>query len=252
MITLYAFGPYFGLPDGSPHVLKTEIQLRMAGLQYEKDTSGALPRAPKGKLPFIDDAGEIVADTSFIRFHLERKYGFDFDRGLDNAERAEAWSIERMLEDQLYWAALHMRWAIPENFAAGPSQFFAKVPEAMRAEVRDGARAKVLGYLQAQGIGRHSLAEITELGDRSLQSLSHLLGKRPWLMGEKPCGTDATLTGMLAMILTPALDSPLRRRAVTYGNLTGYLDRAFTHFYPEHAWQPVATEKSESPALAFA
>ena len=48
MITLYAFGPLFDLPDASPYVMKTEIQLRMAGLAYQKDFSG-FPRAPKGK-----------------------------------------------------------------------------------------------------------------------------------------------------------------------------------------------------------
>ena len=32
MITLYGFGPLFGLPDPSPFVLKTMTQLKMAGL----------------------------------------------------------------------------------------------------------------------------------------------------------------------------------------------------------------------------
>jgi hypothetical protein len=32
MITLYTFGPYFGLPDPSPFVLKAEILLKMAEL----------------------------------------------------------------------------------------------------------------------------------------------------------------------------------------------------------------------------
>jgi len=251
MITLYSFGPFFGMPDGSPHILKTEIQLRMAGLAYGKNFTSGPDKAPKGKLPYIDDAGEIVADTTFIRLHIERKYGFDFDRGLDAAERAEAWAVERMIEDHLYWACLHMRWGIPENFEAGPAHFFDAAPEAIREKIRAGAKARVLGYLQAQGMGRHSLDEIIALGDRTLGALSALLGKRSWLMGEQTCGTDATMTGMLAMLLTPALNSPLRERAVTYTNLTAYLDRAMAHFYPEHAWTPVSA-KHESPALAFA
>ncbi|HVZ01536.1 MAG TPA: glutathione S-transferase family protein [Dongiaceae bacterium] len=250
MITLYGFGPYFGMPDGSPHVLKAHVLLRMAARDYVTDTSLTLDKAPKGKLPVIDDAGEIVADTAFIRRHIERKYGFDFDRGLDKTERAEAWAVERMLEDHLYWVCLYMRWAIPENFAAGPAHFFDAVPEPMRETVREGARARVVGYLQGQGMGRHGVDEIADLGMQSLEALSALLGNRAWLMGEQPCGTDAGMTGMLGMLFS-TLDFDLRRRALGLGNLAAYADRAMARFFPEHAWAPVAP-KAESPALAFA
>ncbi len=34
MITLYTFGPHFGLPDESPFVTKTMLLLKFAGLPY--------------------------------------------------------------------------------------------------------------------------------------------------------------------------------------------------------------------------
>lgn len=36
MIILYGFGEGFGLPEVSPFVTKTEVQLKMAGLAYRK------------------------------------------------------------------------------------------------------------------------------------------------------------------------------------------------------------------------
>jgi glutathione S-transferase len=89
MITLFTFGPYFGLPDGSPFVIKAMLLLKFAGLAYIEDRGG-YGKAPKGKLPYINDGGVIVADSTFIRFHIEKKYGFDFDAGLDAAQKATA------------------------------------------------------------------------------------------------------------------------------------------------------------------
>jgi glutathione S-transferase len=87
MMTLYTFGPAFGLPDPSPFVTKVEILLKMAGLPYRTETNG-FGKAPKGKLPYIDDDGERIADSTFIRWHIEKKYKFDFDRGLSAEQRA--------------------------------------------------------------------------------------------------------------------------------------------------------------------
>src|SRR5215510_7319377 len=80
MITLYNFGPAFGLPDPSPFVTKAEVLLKMANVPYRTDGTG-FRKAPKGKVPYIDDDGEIIPDSTFIRWHLEKKYGVDFDRG---------------------------------------------------------------------------------------------------------------------------------------------------------------------------
>ena len=70
MITLYTFGPQFGLPDPSPFVTKAEMLLKMSSLPYRTDSDG-FRKAPKGKLPYIDDDGERIADSTFIRWHLE-------------------------------------------------------------------------------------------------------------------------------------------------------------------------------------
>ena len=58
MIILYTSGPYFGLPDPSPFVMKAEVLPKMADLPYEADTTG-FNKAPKGKLPYINNDGEI-------------------------------------------------------------------------------------------------------------------------------------------------------------------------------------------------
>jgi Glutathione S-transferase N-terminal domain len=51
--------------------MKTEILLKMANLPYRTDKSGFLS-APKGKLPYIDDDDEIVADSNSFAGTLRR------------------------------------------------------------------------------------------------------------------------------------------------------------------------------------
>ncbi|MEQ8178391.1 MAG: glutathione S-transferase family protein [Amphiplicatus sp.] len=230
MITFYAFGPMWGLPDPSPFVSKTEIHLKMAGLDYETEFGG-YSKAPKGKLPFIEDGGETVADSTFIRRHIEKKYGFDFDAGLTRAERATAWAVERMLEDHLYWAVLYFRWVDYENFWAGPASFFKGAPE----EAIKQQREEVVEKARAHGIGRHSPEEVATLGCESLDALATLLDDGPYLFGEKPSGADATAFALVAGALCPLFDSPLRDGAESLPNLKRYKDRMMKQFYPELA-----------------
>lgn len=229
MIVLYGFGEGFGLPEISPFVTKTEVQLKMAGLPYRKEL--ALPdSSPKGQMPYIDDAGEKVADSTFIRAHLERKYGVDFDAGLDTSQRAQAWVVERMVEHHLYWALVGARWIDDANFAKGPAHFFDGAPN----QVRDEVRIRVAENFRISGLGRHSTEEWIELAVRSLSALSVLLADRPYLSGGRPCGSDATIFGVVAGILTPYFDSPLRRRAEQFGNLVSYVERMMQRYYPQH------------------
>ncbi|MGJ4923496.1 glutathione S-transferase family protein [Bradyrhizobium oligotrophicum] len=235
MITLFGLGAGFGLPEISPFVTKTEVQLKMAGLDYRKQRAMP-PASPKGQLPFIDDGGELIADSTFIRAHIERKYGFDFDSGLDVRARAQAWGFERMIEHHLYFALVGARWVDPVNFAKGPAHFFDGVPADKREKLREDAQFRVAENYLISGLGRHAPDEDVDLAARSLRALSVQLGDRPYLMGDRPCGTDATAFAVIAGILTPFFDSELRRRTESFGNLVAYAERMMAQYYPEFDW----------------
>lgn len=234
-LTLYATRAAFGLPDSSPFVIKTEVQLQMAGVAYER-ASAIPPQAPNGKLPFIDDDGVVVSDSTFIRAHVERKYALDLDAGLDARQRARAWTIERLLEDHLYFAMVWFRWIEPENFAKGPAHFADGAPEGERERLRKEMQARKAAELHAQGLGRHQPAQIAALGERSIHALAELLGDQPYFMGASPSGVDATAFGMLACVITPFFDTPLRRAAQSHPALVDYVARMMRRYYPRHAW----------------
>jgi glutathione S-transferase len=235
MIVLYGFGTGFGLPEISPFVTKTEVQLKMAGLAYRKERAMP-PASPKGQLPFIEDDATKVADSTFIRAHIEQKYGFDFDAGLDQRQRAQAWAFERMIEHHVYWALVGARWVDPDNFAKGPAHFFDGAPADRREKLREDAQFRVAENYLLSGLGRHAPDDDVDLALRSLLALSVQLGDRSYLMGEKPCGMDATAFGALAGIFTPFFSSQLRRRAEEFENLAAYVGRMMAQYYPEFAW----------------
>ncbi len=62
MITLYGFGPAFGLPDPSPFVTKVETFLKMANLPYRIDTKG-FTKHPRESFPISTTMGR----SSLIR-----------------------------------------------------------------------------------------------------------------------------------------------------------------------------------------
>ncbi|MFJ4289877.1 glutathione S-transferase C-terminal domain-containing protein [Cupriavidus sp. NPDC089707] len=234
MITLYTFGPAFGLPDASPFVTKAEMLLKLAGLPYHA-RPGSLRRAPKGKLPYLDDMGRIVADSTMIRWHIEKTYHIDFDAGLSPAERGVAWAAEKLMEDHLYWAVARVRWLDQANFDRGPAQFFRGVPAPVRGLAERLVRYKVKKTLWGQGLGRHSDEELVALASKGITSIADILGDKRYLMGDKPCGADATLFAFAGSLLCPVFDTPIRTAAEGHVNLVAYMERMRAEFYPEFA-----------------
>jgi glutathione S-transferase len=234
MITLYGFGPHFGMPDGSPFVIKCETLLKMSGQPY-KVAVGTMSKAPKGKLPMIEDDGVLIPDSTFIRFHLEAKYGLDLDAGYSRAERGIAWAFEKMCEEHLYWANVDARWQIDRNFDAGPRQFFAGAPAPIRPLVIGMVRRKVSKSLRAQGLGRHSRGEIETLAIRDIDALSDFMGDKPYLLGDRPCAADASVFGSMWSISCPIFETPLRTAVEKRANLVAYRDRMRAQYFPDFA-----------------
>lgn len=232
MITLYTFGPMLGLPDPSPFVMKAELLLKIAGLPYSTDTGG-FGKAPKGKLPYIRDGDAVIGDSTLIRWHLERVRGIDFDAGYGPADTALGWAVEKMLEEHLYWAISDLRWMDDANFEKGPAHFFDAVPAPVRPIVKAMVRRQIRGRLKAHGLGRHAKPDREALAIRSIDALAMLLADKPFLLGDRVSGYDATAYAFVAGILCPHFESPLVQAAQAHANLVAYDARMRARYYPD-------------------
>lgn len=234
MIMLYTFGPNFGLPDPSPFVVKSLVHLKMSGLPFKIDTNG-YGRAPKGKLPYIDDDGTRVADSTFIAMHLKDKHGVDLDAGLTPAERAAGWAFEKMCEEHLYWAIVDSRWMVSENFNKGPRTFFKAAPAPLRPLIIAKLTRDVRRTMWGQGFGRHARADIERLAARDLDAIADFLGDKPFLFGAEPHAADALVFASVASALCPLFETPIRTHAESRPNLVAYAKRGTARWFPELA-----------------
>jgi glutathione S-transferase len=234
MVTLYTFGPAFGLPDPSPFGVKGHLLLKMAGLAYETAPAD-FKMAPKGKFPIIRDDGQIVPDTTLIRFHIEKKYGFDFDHGLSPAERGAAWAFEKMCEDHLYWVIVQQRWMIPANFNKGPRNFFKAAPAFIRPLIVSMVRRKVKRNLFGQGSGRYDETERRAITARAFGAIAAYLENRAFIGGDAPCGADASVFATVLSAETPFFDSYLTEEVRKHPALVAYIQRMKARYFPEMA-----------------
>jgi len=230
MITVHGFGPYFGMADGSPFVIKTMIQLQLAGVNYEHRGSG-VAKAPRGKVPYIEDEGQVIADSTLIRTHMERKYQVDLDAPLNLEERAIAWSLEKMAEEHLYFALVDLRWRDDENFAAGPAHFFDRLPPLLRPLVRRFARARMTKTLYLQGTSRLSREEVETNAGKDIDVIAVRLGDRRYMMGDEATAVDGFIYGVLESLLVPVFATRLRQRIQDHSNLVAYVDRMSRRFF---------------------
>jgi glutathione S-transferase len=231
VIKLHQFAPAFGLPNASPFCMKLETYLRMAGLPYEPVNSGDVMKAPKRKLPYIDDDGTIVSDTSFIIEYLKRKYGDPLDAALSPRDRAIATAFQRLLEENLYWAVVHTRWVQEDGWAMTRHAFFDALPLPLRWIVPPLARRGMRSEMHGQGMGRHSAEEIHAIGCRDLTALADFLADKSYMLGEQPSSLDASAYAFLANLLWAPVDSPIRRHAQGLSKLDAYCQRMKSRYY---------------------
>ena len=228
MIKLYQFKRTWGIPNLSPFCCKTETYLRMASIEYEM--VAALPTgAPKGKLPYIDDEGKVIADSHYIVAYLKSAHN-----DLDSTQRAVALAMQHLLEGHLLWCALYSRWMYTDqNWQTNRKAIFGGLPPIIRDIVAMITRRKIRQQITGQGMGRHLTEEIFTLSKQDIDALSDFLGDKPYFFGDQPTSLDACAYGMLINIIGCPIESPLKQHGLTKDNLKGYVDRISQTYYPD-------------------
>jgi glutathione S-transferase len=232
MITLHQFTPRWGF-NSSPFCLKLETYLRMADLPYTVVLEDMLDKAPKGKMPYIDDAGQKIGDSNLVIEYLQETYGDRTDSQLSPSDRAISLAMRRMIDENLYWSMVYSRWVNEANWQTVRSIYFSEMPPVIKQIVPGLLRKGVIKNLKGHGMGRHDESEVYAIGGRDLIALSDFLSDKPFFFGEQPTILDATAYGIVRnLVEVPMLASPLDDQAKQLDNLVAFCDRMTAKFYP--------------------
>ncbi len=142
-LTVYHLPGRWGLPSVSPFCLKLDAFLRMVEIPHEAITAATPFGGPKGKAPWITLDGETHGDSSLTIERLKTVYSVDPDRHLSRNARGTAVTIERLIEENLYWAMVFDRWCRPENWAILKNSILGDIPQPMRSLLAPFARRSV-------------------------------------------------------------------------------------------------------------
>ena len=245
MIKLYQFTPTWGIPNLGQFNVKVETYLRMVKLPYQ--TVEILPlQGPKGKLPYIEDAGEKIADSRFIIEHLKNKYGEPLDSALNTEQQAILTAMQRLLEEHLYWVGMYARWQYSdENWQITKKAIFGNMPPVIREIAALVYRRLIISkQIYGQGMGRHSCDEIFHLGRIDLDALSAFLADKPYFMGDTPSSLDASAFGILINTMAGPIESPIKEYSLSQQNLSNYCDRMMAEFFPELVTTQLVSDES--------
>jgi glutathione S-transferase len=231
-IRLFQFPRMLGVPNLSPYCCKLETWLRIANVPYEVVDTPDPRKGPKGKVPFIEDAGERIADSSLIIDHLIQTRAVDPDAGLDESQRAIALLVQRTLEEHYAFVILYTHFIRAEGWRHTRITFDA-VPAVVRPLVIAMVRGRMRRMLWMQGVLRHSDDEIIETALCDWRAVLKVMSDGPFFFGDNPTGIDAVLFGVLATTVLTPIQSPIRDFLRAEPKCVAYADRLRTRFFPE-------------------
>jgi glutathione S-transferase len=230
-IRLYQFPRMFDIPNLSPFCCKLETWLRITQIPYTVVETN--PRkGPKGKLPFIEDAGALIGDSSLIVDHLKRTRGVDPDARLADSQRPIALLVQRALEEHYAFIILYTHFIRPDGWRHTRATFdFA--PAYIRPLVSRLVRGNMRKLLWTQGVSRHSDEDIIEAALQDWSAVLALMSSGPYFFGDEPSGLDAVLFGALATTVLTPIESPIKDFLRSDSAVVAYAERMRTRFFPD-------------------
>lgn len=230
-MTLYAFPTGPGFFNFSPFCTKAEILLALAGLNFTVEMPEDYKAFSKGRLPVLNDGGQIIEDSEIIRLHIAKKYGKGLDGSLTTADKATGHAVCRMLDERTIYGLVWTRWAEEAGWSQTKPIFFEDTPD----DIAEGMRSSVIEATESVGFGKFTLDEMQTFIRGDLKTVSDLLGDREFFLSDEATYLDATIFGHIANLYGTPIRSWTNELVAEHQNLVAYFNRGMARWYPNAA-----------------
>lgn len=207
----------------SPFCTKTEVFLKLAGLEYKvTEFNGNPGKFENGKLPVIVHQGQTIADSHFIEEYLNTTFDLDLDSHLSAEDKAKGFMVKKMCEEYLYWAILHERWFIDKNWEDLKEKYFGHIPALIRGFATGLIRKQMRKAADGQGVSRHSDEKVLQLGKEALAMLADTIGTNTFLLGDQVSSYDASVYGTVSSVLHSPIGPELKAATLKHPSIVAY------------------------------
>ncbi len=153
---------------------------------------------PGGRVPVIEHAGNVVADSTEIARYLEAAFPEPPLLPADPRELALCHLLEDWADESLYFYELFFRFGLKENAPEWSRRTSESEPPLLRRATERALPTVMRNVLRAQGIGRRAPERVVESFAALLGSLESLLDGRDWLVSDRLTLADIAVYAQLA------------------------------------------------------
>jgi glutathione S-transferase len=247
-IKLFVFPRMFGIPNLSPFCCKLETWLRIAKIPYTVVETSDPRTAPRRKLPYIEDAGVRIADSSMIVDHLARTRSIDLDEGLSQSQRATALLVQRTLEEHYAFVLAYTHLLRDEGVRHTRARFD-RLPAIVRPFVARAVRKNVTKLLWSQGLLRCEHDEIVAAAIADWRAILTSMSDGPFFFGERATSVDAVVFGTLAPTILTPIETPIQEFSRSQPKALAYARHMLASFFPELATSSSPERRSSAESV---
>ncbi|KAI0235409.1 Failed axon connections protein [Lamellibrachia satsuma] len=219
------------VPNLSPYAIKLETWLRLHKLKYKVVETYQFSK--KGQIPFIVFNGEQTADSQLTIEYLSKYFSLDQTEGLSPQLQSASRAFRVLIENSFSWTCFCYRYV--HHY-----QLFKKVHQLPRGKILNTLSRLLLKWGVKKnscgaGIGRHTPQDIYDIGADDIRAISHFLGDKKYLCGDKITVVDCAVFGQLVQV-SEVKTMPYPQRDVIESdcpNVRLYLDRIKEQLWPD-------------------